>query len=156
MRCRGLRKDGRPCGFKVGRGQDLCLNHDPSLNPSLAAAHAAAAAVVARRARSEREPMEVLTAAMSFTDRTSIQATLDGAVRLYLSGRLGKEQYRELLRGCALAIRNFDRAGDTLAGPRPQAHEWDDYFDKVKSLLLTADPLLDLPDDPECGEVEGA
>lgn len=90
--------------------------------------------------------MEVLTAAMSLTDRTSIQATLDAAIRLYLSGRLGKEQYRELLRGCSLAIRNFDKAGDTLAGPKPQLHEWDNYFDKVKSLLLTVDPLLDGPD----------
>jgi hypothetical protein len=98
--------------------------------------------------------MEVLTAAMSFTDRVSIQATLDGAIRMYLSGRLGKEQYRELLRGCALAIRNFDKAGDTPAGPKPQSHEWDEYFDKVRSLLQTADPLLDGPsgDDDDAEE----
>lgn len=100
--------------------------------------------------------MDVLTAAMSLTDRTSIQATLDAAIRLYLSGRLGKEQYRELLRGCSLAIRNFDRAGDTLAGPKPQAHQWEDYFDKVKSLLLTVDPLLEAPEGDSFDDAEGA
>jgi hypothetical protein len=148
--CLGTTRRGKPCGFPPPKEQDYCINHAPGANPAELGRRGGSAP--SKRAT---DPMEVLTTVMSFTDRTSIQATLDGAVRLYLSGRLGREQYRELLRGCSLAMRNFDKTGDTLAGPRPQEHDWDDYFDKVKSLLLTIEPLLEATATDEPLEVEG-
>lgn len=140
MACRGLTKKGKPCGFKVRWGFDLCINHDPSLNQKLASERAAE---VSRRVRAGRiAPRELLGAAMSLNDRTSIQATIDVALRLYLGGHLQREKYRDIIYACSAAARNFDRSGDTLAGPNPQEHEWDEYFVKVGSLLETFDPLL--------------
>lgn len=146
MACRGLTKKGKPCGFKVRWAQDLCINHDPTMNPKLASERAAE---ISRRVRAGRiAPRELLGAAMSLTDRTSIQATMDVALRLYLGGHLKREKYRDIIHGCSAAARNFDQSGDTLEGPKPQEHKWDNYFIKVGSLLDTVAPLLVEDEEP--------
>ncbi len=86
---------------------------------------------------------DLVEEALSFTDRSSIQAVLDTVARLELAGRISHQRATIVLRACSIATRNFDRTLDTLNGPRPQQHDWYHYFDKVQSLLATIDPLLD-------------
>jgi hypothetical protein len=120
-------------------GESLCRHH---LHPE-AAAESAANARAARTARLNAKPsVELLEAVVALNDRTSIQAILDQVIRLSLAGRLEPKRARVILQACAIAVRNFDPAPQTLAGPRPQNHDWESYFSRVKAALLTIDPLL--------------
>ncbi len=136
--CAATTRKGRPCRFPARRDTSYCINHEPGANPSDAARRAAGAAILARHPSSNY----LIDTVLSFTDRASIQAVLDALVRLVISGRISNSRARIILRACSVATRNFDPALDTLTGPRPQQHEWFDYFDKVESLLTTVDPLL--------------
>lgn len=145
MGCKAANKKGRACQFRVKWGYDLCINHDPEQNPKLAARKASEAATKRRAER--RSSAGLLRTVLVLTDRVSIQATIDAAIRLYLNGNIDHEKYRDVVHGCWVAMRNFDRAGETLAGPSPQRHDMDDYFGRVKALLGSVDLLITRPDE---------
>jgi hypothetical protein len=128
-------------------GDDFCMNHNASANTVAASRRATEASVVARSMPSG----DLINTAFSFTDRASIQAVIDSTFRLILSGRLDSDRARLALRACSIAVQNFDRSRETLSGPVPQQHDWFLYFEKVRSLLASVDPLLarPTPEDPE-------
>lgn len=146
--CQATTARGTRCRFAPPRGETLCINHRPGADPAAAAAHARS-----KRARHRKEPaINLLSTVIALNDRTSIQATLDEVIRLSLARRIDLKRARVVLQACAIAVRNFDPAPVTLSGPKPQQHDWDSYFGRVKAALLTIDPLLQhavQPDDPE-------
>ena len=137
--CEATTKAGKRCRMAPPRGQTLCMNHRSGAQPGESAEHARQA----RLARLRKRPsVDFLQAVIALNDRTSIQATLDEVIRLSLAGRLDPKRARVILQACAIAVRNFDPAPITLAGPKPQQHDWQSYFGRVKAALLTIDPLL--------------
>ncbi len=137
--CSAATNEGTPCGMRPARGEAFCINHQPGADRVAAAVRAGQASGRARSAPSG----DLLATVFSLTDHSSIQAVLDTVVRLTFAGRLPVARAGVILRACSIAARNFDATLETLHGPRPQEHEWFGYFEKVKSLLLTIDPLLD-------------
>lgn len=120
-------------------GTDLCLNHDE--RDDKGRSERALAAVRAKRIKA-RPSRDLMSAVVVLTDRVSIQATIDVAMRLYLDSRIDDRKFRNLIQACSTAVRNFDAAGETLAGPRPQTHDFMTYFSRVRSLLQSVDPMI--------------
>ncbi len=146
--CASLTRKGRPCQMFALTGEIFCMNHTETADTHAAASRAARASVISRTMPSG----DLINTAFSFTDRASIQAVVDSTFRLILSGRLDADRARLALRACSIAVQNFDRSRDTISGPVPQQHDWFPYFEKVRSLLASVDPLLARPtpaDDPE-------
>ncbi|MGE0600863.1 MAG: hypothetical protein AB7J35_04095 [Dehalococcoidia bacterium] len=133
--CQATTRHGKRCRVAPRRGETLCLNHRPGANPE-------AAIATARASRKASPAIELLNSVIALNDRTSIQAVLDEVIRLALSGRIDYKRARIVLQACAIAVRNFDPAPITLSGPKPQQHDWQSYFGRVKAALLTIDPLL--------------
>lgn len=138
--CEGTTRSGESCGFPPRHGEDFCINHTDGVNRQEAARNAGRASALARIKSSPS--LNLLSTVISLTDRASIQAASDVAIRLYIGERIERDKFDSLIRACSVAMRNFDKPGDTLAGPKPQTHEWNGYFLKVKALLKTVDPLL--------------
>ena len=146
--CQATTHRGIKCRFPPSRGETLCINHRQGADAAAATAKARAARV----ARRTKPSIDLLTTVIALNDRTSIQAVLDEVIRLSLAGRIDFKRARIVLQACAIAVRNFDPAPITLSGPKPQQHDWESYFGRVKAALLTIDPLLeqaDQQDNPE-------
>ncbi len=135
--CWGITNLGRPCNFPPRRGTNYCLNHEPGADTVANATRAARAAAIKRTSSAH-----LITAVIALDNREGIQATLDAVVRLNLAGRLPDRRAEILIRACATAARNFDRATESLDGPVPQSHNGQRYVARVKALLSTIDPLL--------------
>ena len=133
MSCVALTAKGDPCRYKTPPDAVYCPNHDPKNAPALSHQNM----VNARRLRNPSR--RLLDASLALTDRTAIQAALDAAIRLQLSGRISDNRARTLLRYLRAASLNFDPA---LQGA-PRSHEWHNYFQRVEGLLATIDPLLE-------------
>ena len=144
--CSATTRAGKPCRFPPRRGATLCINHehDPERAAALRRATAASAA-------SRRPAVDLLETAMGFTDRASVSALLDAVVRLKTSGRISFDTAAIILRACSIASHNFDRTGQTLAGPRPQGHPPQEYFDRLRAILNTVDAILEDAPDPRSG-----
>lgn len=137
--CTALTLEGEPCRFATKEGDDLCINHAPGNDN----AERGRRGSKARAAAIARKPSAgLLHATFSFSDRTSIQAVIDTVVRLLISSRVDYKTGSLVLRYCNAAIRNFDLAGRSLDGPKPQHHDTSAYFRKVEALLQTIDPVL--------------
>ena len=108
--------------------------HDPKNAVALAEQNA----INGRRLR-PGPSRRLLDASLALTDRTAIQAALDAAIRLQLSGRISDARARTLLRYLRAAAFNFDSAAQGM----PPNHELRIYFQRVEGLLVTIDPLLD-------------
>ena len=132
MACVALTRRGNPCHFKTLPDAAFCPNHDPENVVALAHRNTA-------NARQPRPSKHLLDASLALTDRASIQAALDAAIRLQLSGRISDARARTLLRYLRTASLNFE---PTPQGT-PRNHEWRGYFQRVEGLLATIDPLLD-------------
>ena len=134
MACVDLNQRGDPCRYKTAPDAVYCPNHDPKNTAALSERNAASA----RRPR-PRPSHRLLDASLALTDRASIQAALDAAIRLQLSGRISDERARTLLRYLRAASLNFEPASPGT----PRSHEWHNYYQRVEGLLTTIDPLLD-------------
>ncbi len=110
-RCTATTGAGLPCRFPPRRQTGLCINHDPAYrqaqvaNRTTGAAHSTALRIA--RAHARRSPLGAIDP-WALVDRASVQAMLDGVIRLELAGALPKERARNLLRALSLAARNFD------------------------------------------------
>ena len=134
MACVALTAKGDPCRYNTASDKPFCPNHDREN----------AAALVQRNTANGRKlrpgsSRRLLDASLALTDRTSIQAALDAAIRLQLSGRISDARARTLLRYLRAASLNFE---PTTPGT-VRTHEWHNYFQRVEGLLATIDPLLD-------------
>ncbi len=137
--CTANSHSGLPCRFRVRPGVAVCFNHDPAqrLARRSAAVNAGRASGAARRA-----PAALLAeTVLALTDRVSIQAVIDAVVRLELAGRIPPARSRNILRALSIAVRNFDRSD--LLGDSASSHRHHAYFDKVRALLDTIDPLIE-------------
>lgn len=148
--CSATTRAGKPCRFPPRRDTTLCINHEQNPERPAALRRATAASAASRR-----PPIDLLETAMSFTDRASVSAVLDAVVRLKTSGRISFDTAAIMLRACAIASRNFDRTGQTLAGPRPQGHPPQEYFARLRALLNTVDAILEeAPDEASGADAE--
>ena len=134
MACVALTRRGNPCRYSTPPDAPFCPNHDPENVAALAAQNSA----------NGRQPRpgasrRLLDASLALTDRASIHAALDAAIRLQLSGRISDARARTLLRYLRAAAFNFDPAAQGI----PSNHELRSYFQRVEGLLVTIDPLLD-------------
>ena len=136
--CRGITRAGVPCRFPPLKGASYCINHDPSADPREAAVRAGLASGRARRSPAEH----LLDAAFSLSDRAGVQALIDATLRLAIARRIPTTTVEQVFRGCALAIRNFDAATETLTGPGPQAHDLPQHFALVQGFLASVQPIL--------------
>lgn len=136
-RCHALTRKGLPCRFPARKGTGFCINHEPGADTRNAAARASAAAA-ARRIPAEH----LLDAAFSLSDRAGVQALLDATLRLAIARRIPATTVDQVFRGCALAIRNFDAAPETLTGPQPQSHDLPRHFALVRGFLASVQPIL--------------
>ncbi|HML97134.1 MAG TPA: hypothetical protein PKD75_01510 [Tepidiformaceae bacterium] len=143
--CRGITRAGIPCRFPPLKGASYCINHDPSADPRQAAARAGLASGRARRSPAEH----LLDAAFSLSDRAGVQALLDATLRLAIARRIPTTTVDQVFRGCALAIRNFDAATETLTGPQPQSHDLAQHFALVQGFLASVQPILHEADEAE-------
>ena len=134
MACVELNQRGDPCRYKTAPDAVYCPNHDPKNAVALAEQNA----INGRRLR-PGPSRRLLDASLALTDRTAIQAALDAAIRLQLSGRISDERARTLLRYLRAASLNFE---PTSPGT-PRSHEWHNYSPRVEGLLTPIDPLLD-------------
>lgn len=134
MACVALTAKGDPCRFKTSPDKPFCPNHDPKNALALSDQNTANA----RRLR-PRPSKQLLDASLALTDRASIQAALDAAIRLQLSGRISDARARTLLRYLRAASLNFE----PTAPGGVRTHEWHNYFQRVEGLLATIDPLLE-------------
>ena len=134
MACVELNQRGDPCRYKTAPDAVYCPNHDPKNAVALAEQNA----INGRRLR-PGPSRRLLDASLALTDRTAIQAALDAAIRLQLSGRISDARARTLLRYLRAAAFNFDPAAQGM----PPNHELRSYFQRVEGLLVSIDPLLD-------------
>jgi hypothetical protein len=132
MACVALTRRGDPCRFNAPSEKPFCFNHDPTA----AAARSRRNSANGRKPRSSRR---LLDASLALTDRASIQAALDAAIRLQLSGRISDTRARTILRYLRAASLNFEPTPTGI----PRNHEWLFYFQRVEGLLATIDPLLE-------------
>lgn len=137
--CAATTRRGQPCRFPARKDTDLCINHEPGARTADASRRAASASAAIRNSSSA----DLLRSAMALTDRPSIQAVIDTVIRLQFAGRISDTRARTILRGCQLAIQNFDAPTRTMEGIKPQQHPWPEYFERVHGLLSTVGPLLD-------------
>ncbi len=141
-RCHALTRKGLPCRFPPRVGASYCINHEPGANPREAAIRARAAA--------RPSPAEhLLDAAFSLSDRAGVQALIDATLRLAIARRIPTTTVEQVFRGCALAIRNFDAATETLTGPTPQAHDLPQHFALVQGFLASVQPILTEADEAD-------
>ncbi|GMV85453.1 MAG: hypothetical protein AMXMBFR80_13090 [Dehalococcoidia bacterium] len=141
-RCSALTRKGFPCRFPPRIGTTFCINHEPGADPREAAIRA--------RAASRRSPHEhLLDAAFSLSDRAGVQALIDATLRLAIARRIPTATVDQVFRGCALAIRNFDAATETLTGPQPQSHDLAQHFALVQGFLASVQPILHEADEAE-------
>lgn len=138
MSCLAFTRSGKPCRFRTRPGDEYCLNHRPTADTTAAARRAA----VGKAAAAPAPPaIQLLDTAMGLYDRASIQAAVDSVIRLVLSGQVTAERARAALRGCAIAARNFD-VSDTLAGRTTAPFPPVEYYQKVRAVLSSIDPML--------------
>lgn len=149
-RCSALTRKGIPCRFPPLKGTSFCLNHDPSADPRDAAVRAGLASGRARRSPAEH----LLEAAFSLSDRAGVQALIDATLRLAIARRLPTTTVDQVFRGCALAIRNFDAATETLAGLQPQSHDLQTHFALVEGFLASVQPILSEADEADAAVQE--
>ena len=83
------------------------------------------------------------------TARAGVQALLDAPLRLAIARRIPTTTVGQVFRGCALAIRNFDAATETLTGPQPQSHDLAQHFALVQGFLASVQPILHEADEAE-------
>lgn len=141
-RCSALTRKGLPCRFPPRVGTTFCINHEPGADLREAAVRARAAA--------RRSPAEhLLDAAFSLSDRAGVQALIDATLRLAIARRIPTATVDQVFRGCALAIRNFDAATETLTGPQPQAHDLPQHFALVQGFLASVQPILTEADEAD-------
>lgn len=142
--CSALTRKGLPCRFPARKGTSFCINHEPGADTRDAAARASAVAA-ARRSPAEH----LLDAAFSLSDRAGVQALIDATLRLAIARRIPTTTVNQVFRGCALAIRNFDAATETLTGPGPQAHDLPQHFALVQGFLASVQPILTEADEAD-------
>ena len=75
MACVALTRQGTPCRYNTPSGAPYCRNHAPENARALAAQNTA-------NGRRPRSSQRLLDASLALTDRASIQAALDAAIRL--------------------------------------------------------------------------
>jgi len=134
MACVALTAKGDPCRFNTSHDKPFCPNHDRENSEALVERNTANGRKL--RPGSSRR---LLDASLALTDRASIQAALDAAIRLQLSGRISDARARTLLRYLRAASLNFE----PTAPGGIRTHEWHNYFQRVEGLLHTIDPLLE-------------
>jgi hypothetical protein len=127
-KCSATNQSGQPCRAWPRTGRDLCLFHDPGFAEQRRAN-------AARGGRISRPPQPGPTnVCVALSDRTAVQATLDGLLRLQLFGKIPLKRSSHILRTLSLAVRNFDKPIYTgLQGYR-QTHAGDDYWDRRNHL----------------------
>ena len=136
MSCVALTAKGTPCRFKTAPDAAFCPNHDPKNQAALSIQNRANA-----RRKRPSPSSRLLDTSLALTDRLSIAAIMDVALRLQLAGRIPDDRARTILRYCQAAAHNFDRVPLTMDGT--EHHDWRAYFQRVEGLLSTIDPLLD-------------
>ncbi len=136
--CNATKKNGSPCGFHIAKGETVCINHKNPETVRRAAVRASRAAAIAR----QRNSASLIDAAFSLHDRASIQATIEGLLRLHLSGALSAETTRQAVSICRLALVNFDRPKETIGGWQAQSHEPSGHYSRTLGFLSSIDPLL--------------
>jgi hypothetical protein len=105
--CTATTRSGDPCRFMARRATGLCINHDPEYQEQQHAnvRRATEAAIAARKL-----PPPVLED-LDLSTRAGVQAALEAVLRLEMQGKLPAHRVRNLIRGLAIAARNFDPPG---------------------------------------------
>ena len=147
--CKGITKKGGPCGFPPEQGQRLCRNHR---NPEQAREAAERAWVASKEAR-ERRTSAMIDVAYSLHNRASIQAGIDGTMRLHLGGLLSDSKARVQLMGYRLAMSNFDRPNETIEGYAPQSHDNAAHHMRTWGYLESVQPVLEEAAQREAAEL---
>jgi hypothetical protein len=125
---------GDPCRFPARREHIYCINHDPAYREQRRE-QSRRAGLASAASRATTPGIEHLT--LYLGDRAGVQAVIDLVIRLELLGQISAVRSRNILRACAIALRNLStRRSAGLSGPDLEAYL--DLREDIETLIPDA------------------